>query len=315
MSCQAAESSQTFFGVCVFLAKKIQVFDRIANYVCRDTDYIYFVVYFFCVNNPKTYNTPVTFRLFCLLLVFVLTSCYKRNLVYFSDLPQATDYNTKITNYVAPKIQPDDILSISVSSLNPESNVLFNSILLPQAGNTNVVANKLNEGYLVDKEGFINFPVLGKVDLVGLTKEEATEKMTGLIKEQVKNPIVNIRFINFKVTVIGEVFKPATFTVPTEKINVLEALGLAGDMTAFARRENVLIIREKNGVRTTSRINLNNKDVLSSPYFYLQQNDIVYVEPNNKVKTADTSPGNRLIGIWAALITTAGFVLISLYHN
>jgi polysaccharide export outer membrane protein len=237
-------------------------------------------------------------------------------LVYFSDLPTTTDYNTPIKNYVAPKIQPDDILSITVSSLNPESNVLFNNILLPNAsGNTNVIADKLNEGYLVDKDGFINFPVIGKVTLVGLTKEQATEKMTGLIKEHVKNPIVNIRFLNFKVTVIGEVDKPATFTVATEKINVLEALGLAGDMTAYARRENVLIIREKDGVRSTARINLNNKDVLTSPYFYLQQNDIVYVEPDNKVKTADTAPGNRLIGIWAALITTAGFVLIALYDK
>lgn len=261
-----------------------------------------------------SYKRPISFRLISLSLLVILSSCYKRNLVYFSDLPQSTDYTTKITNYVAPKIQPDDILSISVSSLNPESNVLFNNILLPTTtGNTNVIADKLNEGYLVDKEGNINFPVIGKVNLVGLSKEQATEKMTGLIKEHVKNPIVNIRFLNFKVTVIGEVFKPATFTVPTEKINVLEALGLAGDMTAFARRENVLIIREKDGVRSTARINLNNKDVLTSPYFYLQQNDIVYVEPNNKVKTADTSPGNRLIGIWAALITTAGFVLIALY--
>src|SRR5688572_29180981 len=144
----------------------------------------------------------------------MFSSCAKRNLVYFSDLPKNAESNTPINNYVAPKIQPDDILSITVSSLNPESNVLFNNVLLPTTtGNTQVIADKIDEGYLVDKDGFINFPVIGKIELKNLTKEQATEKMTNLIKEHVKNPIVNIRFINFKVTVIGEVAEPSTFTV------------------------------------------------------------------------------------------------------
>lgn len=211
-----------------------------------------------------------------------------------------------------PKIQSGDILSISVSSLSPESNVLFNNVLLPTANNNNVIADKLDEGYLVDKDGFINFPVLGKIRLAGFSKEEATQKMTDLIKENVKNPIVNIRYLNFSVTVIGEVNTPSTFVIPSEKVNVLEALGLAGDMTAFGRRENVLIIREKEGVRTTSRINLNNKDVLNSPYFYLQQNDIVYVEPDNKTKVAQNAAGNRYIGIWAALISVLGYTITTL---
>jgi len=249
-----------------------------------------------------------------LVLLLLLTACGgHRNLVYFSDM-SATDPAAPIKNFASPRIQPDDILTITVSSLSPESNVLFNNVLLPSNGNTGSLAEKINEGYLVDKNGAINFPVIGKITLGGLTKEEATEKMTDLIKAQVKNPIVNVRFKNFKVTVIGEVAKPASFTIETEKINVLEALGLAGDMTVYGRRENVLIIREKDGVRTTSRLNLNNKAVLTSPYYYLQQNDIVYVEPENKVKTADTAPGNRYIQIWSALITTAGFVIISIYN-
>jgi len=268
------------------------------------------------VKKTTTLHRLLNFRLICVSLLLILSSCSKRNLVYFSDLPKSTESNTPINNYLAPKIQPDDILSVSVSSLNPESNVLFNNVLLPStSANTNVIAAKIDEGYLVDKDGFINFPVIGKINLAGLTKEQATEKMTGLIKEHVKNPIVNIRFLNFKVTVIGEVTKPSTFTVATEKINVLEALGMAGDMTAYGRRETVLIIREKGGIRTTARINLNNKDVLTSPYFYLQQNDIVYVEPDNRVKTADTAPGNRWVGIWAALITTAGFVIITISYQ
>lgn len=246
-------------------------------------------------------------------VILLLSACSKRNLVYFSDMSSA-DPSAPIKNFSSPRIQPDDILAITVSSLSAESNVLFNNVLLPANGNVGTLAEKINEGYLVDKNGSINFPVIGRITLGGLTKEEATEKMTDLIKTQVKNPIVNVRFKNFKVTVIGEVAKPATFIIETEKINVLEALGLAGDMTVFGRRENVLIIREKDGVRTTSRINLNNKGVLNSPFYYLQQNDIVYVEPDNKVKTADSSPGNRFIQIWSALITTAGFVIIALYQ-
>ncbi|MBA4057683.1 MAG: sugar transporter, partial [Marivirga sp.] len=147
----------------------------------------------------------MNYKLIYFLALILLSSCSKRNLVYFSDLPKSADFSTPIKNYSAPKIQQDDILSVSVSSLNPESNVLFNNVLLPSTGNTSVIADKINEGYLVDKDGFINFPVIGKVSLLGMTKEQATDKMTDLIKAHVKNPIVNIRFLNFKVTVIGEV--------------------------------------------------------------------------------------------------------------
>jgi polysaccharide biosynthesis/export protein len=243
-------------------------------------------------------------------------SCASRNLVYFSDLPSAGT-EMPIKNYVQPTVQPDDILSITVSSLNPESNVLFNNVILPTTANSGgvIAATKVNEGYLVDKAGFINFPVIGKVMLAGLNKEQAAEKMTSEIKMHVKNPIVNVRFTNFKITVIGEVFKPSTFTVDTEKINVLEALGLAGDMTAYAKRENVLIIREQQGVRKAARINLNNKDVLNSPYFYLQQNDIVYVEPSNKEKVSETNPNNKYIPIWASIISTIGFVVVTIIYN
>ncbi|WP_345051982.1 polysaccharide biosynthesis/export family protein [Hymenobacter glaciei] len=211
---------------------------------------------------------------------------------------------TPIENSTEPKIQTNDLLSISLSSLNPESNILFNSgMLLPANNNNSSSLYKVNEGYLVDKNGEINFPVMGKVQLANLTIEEATEKMTTLIKKYVKNPIVNVRFINFKVTVIGEVNRPSSFTISSERINILEALGLAGDMTAYGRRENVLVIREKNGVRTAARINLNNKEVLNSPFFYLQQNDILYVEPDNKEKLSQTNLVNRYIPIFVATIT------------
>jgi len=190
--------------------------------------------------------------------------------------------------------------------------MLFNNVILPPTNNTSgIIASKVNEGYLVDKSGYINFPVIGKVMLAGLTKEEAIEKMMNEIKAHVKNPIVNIRFLNFKVTVIGEVNTPSSFQVSSEKINVLEALGLAGDMTQFGNRTNVLIIREKDGLRTTARLNLNNKDVLNSPYFYLQQNDIIYVEPEHRVKVAQTTPSYRFSPSRVSVITATGFIIIT----
>jgi polysaccharide export outer membrane protein len=230
--------------------------------------------------------------------------------VYFNDLGKSAEYKTPIENISTTRIQPDDLLSITVSSLNPGSNVLFNSGTLPPSSSTDAaIVNRANEGYLVDKNGFVNLPVIGKIKLGGLSKEEANNLLTNKLTEYLKDPIVNIRFLNFKVTVIGEVNNPSSFTILNEKINVLEALGLAGDMTAFGKRENVLIIREKEGIRSATRINLNNKEVLNSPYFYLQQNDIVYVEPENRTKVAQTSASNRFIPIVVAAITAVAIYI------
>jgi polysaccharide export outer membrane protein len=237
----------------------------------------------------------------------MLSSCVStRNLIYLRDLEGQSSYIEEIKNKAELKIQPDDILSITVSSLNPEANMLFNSGVMPTsigaAGAT--VASRTPDGYLVDKNGEINFPVLGKVSLLGLTKEQATEKMTAEINKNVKNPIVNIKFLNFRVTVIGEVNRPSSFTVPGERINLLEAIGLAGDLTLYGKRENVLIIREQNSKRSVTRVNLSSKSVLSSPDFYLQQNDIVYVEPA-KLKAVQGSSGV----FYLSLVTTAASIV------
>src|SRR5690606_8549844 len=125
-----------------------------------------------------------------------------------------------------------------------------------------------------------NFPVIGKINLVGLTLTEAHTRMASELNKYVKEPIVNLRYLNFKITVIGEVNRPSTFTVDNDKVNVMEALGMAGDMTAYGQRENVLIIREVDGRRNMARLDLNSSAAFNSPYFYLQQNDIVYVEPS-----------------------------------
>lgn len=217
------------------------------------------------------------------LLLLLLTTCgTSRNLVYFSNLQNTSEYTAPIENSAAPTIQPDDIISITVKSLNPESNLLFNNGVLPTIGAGGGLATtiKADDGYLVGRDGAIDFPILGRVQVAGLTKAAITNNLIKELRNHVKNPIVAVRFINFRITVIGEVARPATFLVTSERINILEALGLAGDMTAYGRRDNVLLIREADGTRKTTRLNLNDKAVLSSPYFYLQQNDVVYVEPD-----------------------------------
>ena len=246
-------------------------------------------------------NTRRLLSIFTLLIFF--SSCSKRNLVYFSDLPAQSQYSSNIVLNAEPKIQAGDILNIRVNSLSVESNAIFN------AGNSNVVNSEVN-GYMVDKTGFISFPIVGRVKLAGLTTEQARERMSKEIGKYVKEPIVNLRVSNFKVTVIGEVTRPSSFTVPNEKINLLEALGMAGDMTPYGKRENVLIIREKEGSRTMARLNLNNKDVMNSPYFYLQQNDIVYVEPVPQRKAQTNQAVNtRFISAIVGLTSLATLII------
>lgn len=225
----------------------------------------------------------MNFKTFSILLLGVLFgSCSTRNLVYFSDLPVKAVSTEAATHVLEPLIQPIDYISIRVSTLNPETNLLFNSGVIStidnnfDKGSTGALAN---EGYRVDHDGAVNFPVLGKVTLGGLTIDEATEKLTRLLENEARNPIVNIKILNFKITVLGEVGNPSTFSVSTENISILEAIGLAGDLTPYGKRENVLLIRVKEGVRTTARLNLNKEEIFLSPYFYLQQNDVIYVEP------------------------------------
>jgi|SRR5690554_770338 len=250
------------------------------------------------------------FYLFCLLL---LASCSKRNLAYFSDLEGQDIYTEEVQKIASPKIKPDDVLEITVSSLNPEANSLFNIGTMPNVGNmgnASAYSATNNMGYLVDHEGYIEYPVLGRIRLGGLTKEEAQKKLREELSAFLKDPIINIRFQNYRITVIGEVNRPSTFIMPSEKTSVLTALGMAGDMTVYGKRDNVLIIREEDGVRTMTRINLNEKDVLNSPYFYLQQNDIVYVEP---VRSKRPEYGNNL-RIASIIISTISVLTLAVWR-
>ena len=238
-------------------------------------------------------------------LFFLFASCSNRNLSYLSDLEGQGEYVKDIEITSRAKIQPGDLLSITVSSMNPQASMLFNQgILVPPGTSASAgEADNPKQGFLVSEEGFINYPVLGKIQLGGLTKEEAVAKLTVELEEYLEEPIVNVRFLNYHITVIGEVNKPSSFTIPSERINILEALGMAGDMTAYGKRESVMVIREEEGQRKIQRLNLNTSEIFNSPYFYLQQNDVVYVEPvEAKAEQASLRRSNISIILSAASV-------------
>lgn len=244
------------------------------------------------------------FKLFLLFAIVtnLLFSCTStKRTIYFNDQPEG------IINNTAPLLQqtinPNDILSITVSSLNPEASVIFNnSTVTTNSANDN--SGKTASGYLVELDGSIQFPILGKIQVAGLTKSELTEflRKTLVDKKLLIDPIVTVAFLNFRVTVLGEVLHPMVVSVPNEKISLLEAIGTAGDLTAFARRDNILIIREEKGRRILKRINLNSSDIFRSPYYYLKSNDIVYAEPNN-TKIFATSDTRQVLPIVLSSLT------------
>ncbi|MCX2449908.1 polysaccharide biosynthesis/export family protein [Pedobacter sp. PLR] len=240
---------------------------------------------------------------FALLISLTILGCApQRDLVYFSNLSKVS--NDQIQNAPELKLQKNDQLSISLTSLNTEYNVLFASA---NANNSNTPINSKG-GFKVNNAGNIALPLVGDVKVEGLSLEEAKALITQVLKRQIKDPYVDLQLVNFKITVIGEVNRPASLNVPGEQINLLEALGMAGDMTVYGKRENVLVIREEDGVRNMVRLNLNDKNSYSSPYFNLKQNDIVYVEPD-KAKEKQANPNNQLMPIVSTLVSAAAVIL------
>jgi len=242
---------------------------------------------------------------FPIVLMLLVSSCSVKKITYFNDLPADT---TRILKQAAvftePVIQTDDILNIAIQTLDPTTAAIANQAGEVQTAGAN--SSQAISGFLVDKEGFVNMTLIGKVEVAGLTTYQAREKITALAAQFYKDPTVQVRFANFKVTVLGEVSRPASYTVPNEKVTVLDALGLAGDLTIYGKRENILLIRE-NGAqqRELVRLNLNKVEALSSPYFYLRQNDIIYVEPSKARGTVNSAPTVQAIGIFTSLVSLA----------
>ena len=230
------------------------------------------------------------------IIVFTLTSCVsKKNMIYFQS--DAIIENEILKNY-APKIQTDDELTIFVSALDPESAASFNITLAGQGGGNSTIS------YLVDINGNITFPVLGEIKVVGLTTNELKKQLTSKLESYIKDPIVTIRLKNFRITILGEVRSPGSFNVSSERISISEAIGMSGDLTIQGKRKNILLIRNNDGNFEKIRLDLTNESLFKSPYYYLAQNDILYVAPNRaKVNSSALGTTSSIISLATAILS------------
>lgn len=242
------------------------------------------------------------------LFILALTSSCVSNkkIAYFQDIQ--TVNQAKLENAVTftePQIQPDDILSINIFTLNPQSGVVINQAANTPAlgGNTNNSLTTQNTGFLVDKNGEIELSLIGKIKVVGLTTYQAREVIRDKVSTYYKEPNVQVRFANFKVSVLGEVNAPSAYTLPNEKVSILDALSLAGDLTIYGKRENVMIIRDNNGKKEFARLDLNSSNIFNSPFYYLKQNDVIYVEPNKRKVAATNSAQIQTVSVIASVLS------------
>ncbi|GGD40873.1 polysaccharide biosynthesis/export family protein [Muriicola marianensis] len=234
------------------------------------------------------------------ILILTFFSCgSKKDVVYFQD---ATNFETLVSqNNSQTKFKIDDEISIIVSTLNPEASVPFN--LYRRIGESGSETEPSQVSYLVDERGEIDFPVLGKIKVVGLTPDELRSLLQRRLSSYLKDPIINIRLRNFTVTVLGAVNRPGTYPVVGEQVSILEALGLAGDLALKGRRDNILVISDFNGAKVYNRIDLTSKKAMESPVFYLNQNDVVYVEPNKSAIVESVT--DRRVSLYFSLISLA----------
>ena len=219
--------------------------------------------------------------LFTILISAMLLSCTsQRRVAYFRDVDASLE---KTIEAYEARIIVGDMLSITVSGLDPMAVAPFNLPFVSHEspGSERVHVVQTLQAYLVDINGNITFPVIGTIHLEGLTRSQAVTRIEQKLEPFLQDAIVTIRFLNFRVSVLGEVARPGVFTIGSERVTILEALAMAGDMTIFGRRHNVLIIRENQGEIEFARLNLNSDEIFTSPFFFLQQNDVIYVEPNN----------------------------------
>ena len=241
---------------------------------------------------------------FLMCMVVLLAACSApKEVLYLQDISLIKE--EPIGKSYEVIIHKDDLLAIIVNSKDPELALPFNMPLITyQIGNQNIGQQRL-VGYLVNQDGNIDFPILGEIHVEGLTRMQVTEliKKKLISEELIKDPIVTVQFLNFKVSVIGEVGRPGTFDISGDRITLLEALSMAGDLTIYGRRDRVAVIREKDGKRSILYHDLRSSDIFQSPYYYLQQNDIVYVEPNNAKTGQSRINSNNSASVWLSSVS------------
>ncbi len=237
-------------------------------------------------------------------MLLLFASCSSQKMISYL---QGTDEALvqEIADSYEIKIQPDDLIAILVNSRDTELAQMFNLPLIAYQTETGLVGQNRALGYLVDAEGNIDFPQLGSLHIEGMTRTELSSYLKELLISRglLNDPIVTIQMLNFQVSVIGEVARPGSFSVSSDKITIFDALSRAGDLSIYGQRENVTVIREEGGKRTIEKVDLRNLDILNSPYYYLQQNDVVYVEPN-KVRAGQREiNSNRTLGTYASILS------------
>ncbi|MXP05059.1 MULTISPECIES: polysaccharide biosynthesis/export family protein [unclassified Apibacter] len=253
------------------------------------------------MKKTRSYIIPLVI----MIIIFSLMSCAsKKKLYYFQGSETTLNEVYKYT----PTLKPDDLLVITISALDLESTLPFNQ-QNPYNSTTSSSENMTSTNprlktYLIDENGEIDFPVLGKLKLGGLTRSQAMDFMREKLRVYIKEPSVNIHISNFRITVLGEVSKPGTYTLSNEKITILEALGLAGDLTIYGKRKDIIVIRDMNGNKTFTHVDLTTNEIFRSPVYYLSQNDVIYVHPNGaKTNSSAYSATNSVF------ISLAGIIL------
>ena len=240
------------------------------------------------------------------ILTFLFSSCSApKDITYFQGLKNLEEVTT--SNDVSAIYKPQDIISIIVSASDPETAMPFNKVPTSVSSDndgltTSTLSSKVSK-YLIDSNGMIEFPVIGELKISGLTNSEVKKIIKSKLKTYINNPIVSVKLENFKVTVLGEVNKPGPFMVNNERITLIEAIGLAGDLSIQGKRTNITVIRASNNKQTVYKVDLTSKDVFNSPVYYLVQNDIVYVEPNSyKAKSSRSNNNSRILGSVASVL-------------
>ncbi|PQJ77778.1 polysaccharide biosynthesis/export family protein [Polaribacter porphyrae] len=244
-------------------------------------------------------------KILCVFLIIFFVSCVsKKEVIYFQndEIEQS-----KVSNSYKTIIKPDDVLQITITALDIEAVRPFNLAAVTYSTTSNsAIGVAQQQTYLVDNKGEIDFPVIGKIKIGGLTREETIELLRNkLSPDYIKDPNINIRIANYKISVIGDVRRPGSYSIPNERITILDALALAGDVNISGQRSNIMIIREEDGRKTQYRVDLRSNKLLTSPVYYLQQNDVMYVEPNYaSIQSASSNSNTTLfISITGLLIT------------
>ncbi|MDB5132797.1 MAG: sugar transporter [Mucilaginibacter sp.] len=250
---------------------------------------------------------------YLVVLTVIFSSCHAyKDVPYYQDLDRSHPTEEAITNYSPLKIQPGDILGINVSTTTPDGSAVFSSSLnRPMGNNSETISTNPVYGYQVDPKGFIQVPYIGEMKVTGITTDAVAKRLTTDLATYLTKPIVNVRIINFKISVMGDVLRPDVYTVANQHININEALSMAGDLNITAKRKNVLLIREQSGKREYYTIDLTRRDLFTSPYYYLKNNDILYIEPDRtKYDTVDRSYRTSTLAISAVTALTS--IVVSL---